>query len=312
MFVFPFQVEFRLVRLPVVTLLVCLLCLGVFVAQRSSEARWRDAVTFSCDHADEALLWLLSKRSSVATGVQCRQIAAELLASSDPAAQIAATATDWSDRPYAASLGGRDGIARTLSAYAEALFQLGGPLPLTARLVYPPRSWNPWRMVTATLAHASWGHLLGNLFFFYLFGGTVEAVLGMRRYLGFLLGLAIGTHLSYSLATLGTAAPPSLGLSGLVYGVLALFAYCLPDARIRSVYVLFTRVGLTSLSAWFVALWYVGGDVLLMLVRGNHGGVNLVAHVSGAVIAILLGMTLFKAERDHVREEAKPYLRPDF
>jgi membrane associated rhomboid family serine protease len=306
MFILPFQVEFRLARLPIATVMVCVLCLGVFLEQRASATRWHDAIERSCDHADETLLWLLAQHSPAPVGSQCRQLAAELLRAGDARAQIAATAEDWAVLPFSRRAGGRDGVAATLSTYWEALARLGGSPPLTPRLIYPPRSWNPWRMVTAALAHAGWGHLLGNLFFFYLFGATVEAVLGSARYLGFLFGLAIGTHLVYSLASLGSAAPPTLGLSGVVYGVLALFAYFLPDARIRCVYGWLLRIGFTSLSAWFVALWYVGGDALSLLLDGNDGGVNFLAHVSGAVIAIAIGMSLFRHERDLVREEAKP------
>lgn len=311
MFLLPFQVEFRLLRVPIVTLLVALLCAAVFVAQRKSERRWQEAVQFSCRHADESLNWLLAQRAGLSVNAQCQALGTVLVAAGNADAQLDELAARYAQEPYASRLGGAAGIREVLAGYWSTLSALGGAPPLTARLAYPPRSFNPLRMLSAAVAHASWPHLLGNLFFFYLFGATLEAALGVRRYLALLLVLAIGTHLVYSLASFSGPPRPTLGLSGVVYGVLALFAYCLPDARIRSVWIVLLRVSITSVSAWFVALWYVGGDALALLLGGAGGPVNLVAHVSGAAIAWLLGRTWLREQRDWLRLEAAPYLRSD-
>ena len=309
MFLFPFQVEFRIVRIPLVTMLVMLLCLGIYWAQSRSEARWRDARSFACDHADETLRSVWSRAGSAPVGTQCERMLREVARAQDPQAQLARIADDLATSPDAARFGGRAVIAKSLADFWRGAQQLGGRPPLTPSLVYVPQSWNPWHMITAALAHASWGHLLGNLFFFYLFATTIEGILGGWRFTALLLGLAIGTGTVYSLASLGVAAPPTLGLSGVVYGVMGLFAYFLPDARIRTFAWLLVRFWITSLSAWFIAVWYIGGDALSLLFSGNHGGVNLVAHVAGAIIGIVVGMTVFREDRDLVRAEARPHLQ---
>lgn len=309
MFLLPFQVDFKTHRFPLITIALIVLCSGVFWLQRASDTRWQNTADFACSHADESLRALLSRHAASPVAVQCRNLVELLAFSGDPERQLPQLADYFADTPYAEEIGGRDGVMQLIGQFWADTQRLGGALPLTSELVYRPRSFNPWRMLTATVAHASWGHLLGNLFFFYLFGATLEAILGHVRYSAFLLALALGTHSVYSFASLGHNAPPTLGLSGVVYGVMGLFAYFLPDAKIRSFVWLLVRFWITPLSAWFIALWYVGGDALSLLLNGNGGGVNLVAHVSGAAIALLLGMTIFHKTRDWIREEAKPYLQ---
>jgi membrane associated rhomboid family serine protease len=306
MFFFPFQVDLRLFRLPVLTVLIMLLCTLIYYDQSRSMARWNDAIGFACAHQEESLRWLLQQEHRT-----CPWLAQELVLAHDPQAALDQLIDDTAGGPYSERLGGRDDIAQLLNGFWQNLRNLGGSPPLTSRLVYRPDSWNPWRAITSSLAHGSWGHLIGNMIFFYLFGSMLEAILGPLRYLAALVGLALGTCLVYSLVNAGHHGPPTLGLSGVIYGVMSLFAWFMPEARIRSVYWFLMRGGITLIPAWLVVGWYVAGDIYSLSTGGGHG-VNLVAHVSGAILGYLAGPLLFQGRKDWLREETKGLLAPDY
>jgi membrane associated rhomboid family serine protease len=305
MLFFPFQVDLRLLRFPALTLLIMLLCTLIYYDQWRSDRRWSESIGFACEYQDDSLRWLLQKREQ-----SCEALAATLAQAPDPQARLDALVAEVAAERYASDLGGRDDIAALLNGFWGKLKALGGSPPLTERMLYYPDRWSPWRCLTAALAHGSWGHLLGNMLFFYLFGSMVEAILGPLAYLGLLAVLALGTGLSYSLVTLGHHAPPTLGLSGVIYGVMSLFAWFLPEARIRTFYWFLVRVGVTLIPAWFVVAWYVGGDLFTQL-NGGSKGVNLVAHLSGALLGFIAGVLFFRARRSRLREETAHLMVPD-
>jgi membrane associated rhomboid family serine protease len=116
------------------------------------------------------------------------------------------------------------------------IFSLQLGAPITQSLVYYPDSWNPLKMVTASLAHAGFWHLFGNLLFFMAFAPALEVLLGSSlRYIGIMLFVALVSGISYSLWTVITGAEviPTLGFSGVVMGMIGLSAHLMPHARVR-------------------------------------------------------------------------------
>lgn len=306
MFFFPFQVDLRLLRFPFLTILIMLLCTLVYYDQWRSDKRWAGAVEFACAHQEDSLRELLQKEE-----IRCGELGDLLVQTPDPRPQLDQMIDEAAAEPFASDLGGREGIAASLNGFWTSLKALGGSPPLTPRLVYQPGHWNPWRSITSALAHGSWSHLLGNMLFFYLFGSMVEAILGPLAYVGVLVCVAVGTDIAYSLVSLGHAAPPTLGLSGVIYGVMSLFAWFMPDARIRTLYWFMMRGGVTLIPAWIVVGWYVAGDLFSMLTGGSQG-INLVAHVSGALLGVVAGMLFFQPRRARLREETAHLLTPDY
>lgn len=299
MFFFPYRVDFNVLRFPLVTLLTALLCVVVFAAQVYDESRQARLRADICSAIDNSGRMPLAEFQGGAD--RCPETLETLLEAKNADKLIHDTAARAERNSSIKGWG--DIVAQTANdALASLRLQTTRP-PLTERMVYHPESWNPWRAVTAALAHGSLMHLLGNLFFFYVFAATVEAILGPMRFALSMLIIAIGSHFCYSLANLGVAAPPTLGLSGVIMGIMGFFAWTLPTARLRVAYWFFIRFGVMLLPAWFVALWYVGFDAY-HLYRHAAGQVNLVAHVSGAVIGVALAMTLFRRPVAEARELA--------
>jgi len=95
---------------------------------------------------------------------------------------------------------------------------------------------------------------------------------------------------------------PTVGLSGVVMGMIALFVFFIPWARISCFLWLIVFYRRFALPAWLLASWYIGWDVYALFTREGSTGVNLVAHLSGAAIGFLLGVTFFRQKRHWAQE----------
>ena len=181
--------------------------------------------------------------------------------------------------------------------------QLGAPI--TESLMYYPDSWNPVTMITASLAHAGFWHLFGNLLFFMAFAPALEILLGSSlRYLGVMLFVALVCGISYSVWTVisGTEVIPTLGFSGVVMGMIGLSAHLMPQARVR-VFCWLIVWKTFFVPAWMLAVIYIGLDTWAMLTLNNFGGVNLVAHIAGGLAGYIYGVLWLDDRKQEISEE---------
>jgi membrane associated rhomboid family serine protease len=142
---------------------------------------------------------------------------------------------------------------------------------------------------TSMFLHGSWMHVIGNMWFLYIFGDNVEDYLGHFKYLVFYLftGLiAMATLVAVSLHS--TA--PTVGASGAIAGVLGAYFVLYPRARVLTwffVFVLWVPAWVI-LGYWF-ALQFLSGTATVLAVQGqNAGGIAFWAHVGGFVSGALL------------------------
>jgi len=300
---FPYRARISLHRFPLLTVLVCLLCIGIYAAQFNNQRALVQAAGDFCDRDQErGFLQALTRVAGSAYARVCAALMLSLYGAKDAKAELARFAERFGTPPRIAE-------GRLASYYEQVLldsfrtFRRSAPAHLTARLWYPPDSWNPMRMLSATVAHGSWGHLIGNLIFFFAFAATIEILLGPFLYLGVPVVLALGTHTVYSLAVVqNPQALPTLGLSGVVMGMIALFVYFIPWARISCFLWLIVFYRRFALPAWLLAAWYIGWDVYAEMTGTGNPGVNLVVHLSGAAIGFLLGVTFFRQKRHWAQE----------
>ncbi len=178
--------------------------------------------------------------------------------------------------------------------------------PVTEALMYYPRSWNPINMLTSTLAHGGWLHLFGNLVFFLAFAPALEILVGSKlRYLSIIIFISFIAGIGYSISTLvgGIQALPTLGLSGVVMGMIGLSAYLMPKARIKVFwwYIIFWKT--FYVPAWVLAIIYIGLDVWTMITTTNYHGINVVVHVVGGFAGFGYGYLWLKERREETRQE---------
>jgi membrane associated rhomboid family serine protease len=143
---------------------------------------------------------------------------------------------------------------------------------------------------TSMFLHASWLHLLGNMWFLVIFGDNVEDRLGHFRYLIFYLLCGLAASLTHLLFNLHSNVP-SVGASGAIAGVLGAYFLLFPSARVLTwfgFFILWLPAWLV-LGYWFV-LQFLSGAAGSLTVASQKGGVAFWAHVGG----FLTGMALIK------------------
>ena len=177
--------------------------------------------------------------------------------------------------------------------------------PDNPKLMYFPDTWNPVTMLTASIAHADWEHIIFNLIFFYAFSPMLEmAIASTKRYVLTLLTIAFVTHVTYSLFSLMTGDYiPTLGLSGVVFGVIGFSAYLIPRARVVTFVWVLSFVRNIYIPAWILAAWFIGGNIWDIYNYGMDSGVNFISHISGGFAGYLIGYFYFKEHKKDIRDE---------
>jgi membrane associated rhomboid family serine protease len=297
----PYKFDLSLSKVPYLTILVCLLCIGIYSQQYVNAGEFEKRSFYYCAaNLSTVEQMAMQKTFGDASPDTCLNLMFELALSDEPEVLI---------KEYAANSDKFAGFSEADSKiYIEDFllekyrgYQRSVPAYQTKALWYVPDSWNPVTMVTSTFSHGSWDHLIGNLVFFYAFAAAVELVIGSLALFGVIIAMAFGTNVAYSLAMMSAANPlPTVGLSGIVMGMIAMLTYFLPTAKIRCFYWFLVKIGTMVVSAWILALVYIGVDVYTLLSQDEMGGVNLIAHVSGAALGFLLGFILFRKQKRQI------------
>jgi len=158
-------------------------------------------------------------------------------------------------------------------------------------------------LLTAIFMHGSVMHLLGNMWFLWIFGDNVEDDMGHGRYLLFYLATGVIASLAFVAfnATGEAALTPCLGASGAISGVLGAYLVLHPQRRVSVILVrmMVDVPGYVAVGIWF-AFQVISG---LFDSSGGGGGVAYSAHVAG----FLAGLALAKPMSYRVaRAEADP------
>lgn len=172
--------------------------------------------------------------------------------------------------------------------------------------MYYPETWNPIKMLTASFAHAGWMHIIGNLIFFIAFAPAVEILIGSKlRFFWIIVFISLVVGISYTVSILvGNSQPlPSLGLSGVVMGMIGLSAYLMPTARIKVFFWFFVFWKTFYVPVWGLAIFYFGWDALTMITTDDYHGINVVAHVFGGIAGYVYGFLWLKERKEETREE---------
>jgi hypothetical protein len=155
--------------------------------------------------------------------------------------------------------------------------------------------------VTSMFLHGGWMHLIGNMWFLWIFGDNVEDVLGKGKYLFFYLASGVAAAFAQYLAAPDSRIP-IVGASGAIAGVMGAYMVKFPHARILTLlplFVFFTTVEVPAvliLVYWFV-LQFFSGVGSIAHSSASQGGVAYWAHIGGFVAGIVLINLLSTRER---------------
>jgi membrane associated rhomboid family serine protease len=143
--------------------------------------------------------------------------------------------------------------------------------------------------ITSIFLHGSWGHILGNSLYLWVFGNNIEDSMGRWRFLGFYLLTGVAAALTHIAIDPGSPVP-TVGASGAISGVMGAYLYLYPRVSVRTY---FPPIFLFRLPAWAVLiLWFAmqvltGLPQLMVLNPEISGGVAVWAHVGGFVAGFL-------------------------
>jgi len=194
----------------------------------------------------------------------------------------------------------------------EVFLHLGGLVPArytnlnwAAWVGYPP-SWLPF--VSHMFLHGGWLHLLGNMWFLWLFGDNVEDRLGRVRYPLFYLLCGLAAGLTQFFLTPGSKVP-LIGASGAISGVMGAYIVLYPRARILTVIPIFVFLQFIQVPAFvFLGLWFIiqlqSGALSLSAESASSGGVAFWAHVGGFITGIILLRLMAPARPPWIRRRA--------
>src|SRR5215475_539223 len=156
-------------------------------------------------------------------------------------------------------------------------------LPLTA-LIVP--------FLTSMFLHGGWLHLIGNMWYLWIFGDNVEDRLGHFTFLLFYLLCGFGAGIVHTILNYNTVVP-SIGASGAIAGVLGAYVVSYPGARVLTLVPIFIFIqfieipALIVLGFWFIMQFFYGAAALASA-TANTGGVAWWAHVGGFLIGMIL------------------------
>jgi membrane associated rhomboid family serine protease len=162
-------------------------------------------------------------------------------------------------------------------------------------------------LVTSMFLHGSWLHLLGNMWFLWLFGHNVEDAMSRPRFVAFYLSCGLVAAIAQVAAAPGSGVP-IVGASGAISGVMGAYLILYPRVRVYALVPLGFFVTSIALPAWTMLLYWAGLQLLSGLASGGDSagaGVAFWAHVGGFVAGVILVKPFARPEHPAALAEAE-------
>jgi membrane associated rhomboid family serine protease len=164
-----------------------------------------------------------------------------------------------------------------------------------------PDSFHIQNVLTSMFLHGGWLHVLGNMWFLWIFGDNIEDILGHGKYLVFYLLCGIVAALTQVLMNTDSRIP-MVGASGAIAGVMGAYVIKFPTARIQSVVILVFFITRVDVPAWVMLIYWFGTQLFsgvgsIGVTQANQGGTAFFAHIGGFIAGMILIKTLGTRER---------------
>lgn len=170
---------------------------------------------------------------------------------------------------------------------------------------FKPGDWGDRFMplLSSMFLHGGWMHVIGNMWYLWIFGDNVEDRMGHGRFFAFYVfcGLAAGlTHVYLNSAS----RVPTIGASGAVAGVMGAYLLLFPRSRVVTLLPIFIFIQIIEIPAFFfLAFWF-----LLQFFQGTAsimagetlGGVAWWAHFGGFVAGAILSLFFRKPRTERI------------
>jgi membrane associated rhomboid family serine protease len=164
-------------------------------------------------------------------------------------------------------------------------------------------------VVTSMFLHGSWLHLLGNMWFLWIFGNNIEDSMGHMRFVAFYVICGLAAAMAQVIAN-PSSTIPMVGASGAISGVMGAYLLLYPRVKVFAIVPIGFFITSMALPAWvMLGYWF-----LIQIVSGfvsigqQEGGVAFWAHAGGFVAGIVL-IKLF-TRPDYLEAHRQHHWRP--
>ncbi|HEX9818470.1 MAG TPA: rhomboid family intramembrane serine protease [Methylomirabilota bacterium] len=187
----------------------------------------------------------------------------------------------------------------------------GTPFPMGENLVCltdPGRQ--GLNVLTSMFLHGSWLHLLGNMWFLWIFGNNIEDSMGHGRFVVFYLACGVAAAL-LQVAVSPASRIPMVGASGAISGVMGAYLVLYPRVRVWAIVPIGIFPVSIALPAWTMLLYWTAIQLLgglFGMMGEERGGVAFWAHLGGFLAGVVL-IKLFARPED-IRAHRKGHWEP--
>jgi membrane associated rhomboid family serine protease len=160
-----------------------------------------------------------------------------------------------------------------------------------------PAYLSPPTLITSMFLHGSWMHVIGNMWYLWIFGDNVEDRLGHGRFIAFYLLCGIAAAMGQVLMD-PTSILPTIGASGAIAGVMGAYFVLYPRSRVLTLIpLIFIQVvelpATILLGFWFLMQLFSAGTIAITASSHGSGGVAFAAHIAGFIVGAI-GVFVFR------------------
>jgi membrane associated rhomboid family serine protease len=167
-----------------------------------------------------------------------------------------------------------------------------------------PAVFRPLTLFTSMFLHGGWSHVIGNMWYLWIFGDNVEDSFGHGRFLVFYLICGMTAALGQIVMD-PTSSLPTIGASGAIAGVMGAYFVLYPRSRVLTlippfVFNVIELPAIVLLGFWFL-MQLVNAGAVAVTASTQGGGVAFAAHVAGFVVG-MVGVLVFRRQQPQVWE----------
>jgi len=160
-----------------------------------------------------------------------------------------------------------------------------------------PAAFSAPTLITSMFLHGSWSHVIGNMWYLWIFGDNVEDRLGHGRFIVFYLLCGIAAAMGQILID-PSSELPTIGASGAIAGVMGAYFVLYPHSRVLTLIPwIFIQIielpAIVLLGFWFLMQFLSAGVIAVTANTHGGGGVAFAAHVAGFIVGVI-GVFVFR------------------
>jgi rhomboid family protein len=177
--------------------------------------------------------------------------------------------------------------SQTLDSYAEGHF--------VRQYAMIPAKLSVVTILTSMFLHSGWLHLIGNMWFLWIYGDNVEDVFGHGKYLLFYLLCGVAAAMAQYAANPDSRVP-TVGASGAIAGVMGAYLIKFPHSRIVTLvflgFIFLPEIPAVLLLVYWFLLQFFSGVGSYGTMQTSQGGVAWFAHIGGFISGMILVLVM--------------------